>query len=169
MRGRIKALLLLAWALLRTLVMRALGKGNVGLVFFEQNYAADGLAAVSEQERRQMVNFGRCIACGLCDRNDVQRVVESGGRYRGTMTLILAASRSMPDFRAAALGFEYLSDEDLAEKERICPTRVPMRQIARFVRGRAEQGRVSAPASQGRKRLPSSFPPAARASARPPV
>src|SRR5688572_22295624 len=148
--------------------MRALGKGNVGLAFFEQNYAADGLAAVSELDRRQMPTFGRCIACGLCDRNDAQRVAQSGGRYRGTMTLILAASRSMPDFRAAALGFEHLSDEDLAEKERVCPTRVPMRQIARFVRDNAGLGRVSAPASQGRKRLPSSFPPATPASVRPP-
>jgi hypothetical protein len=35
-----------------------------------------------------------------------------------------------------------------------------MREIARFVRAKADGARVSAPASQGQKRMPSSFPPA---------
>jgi hypothetical protein len=160
MPPRIKALWLLAWALVRTLLRRAFGPRTSGFQLFQQNYAADGLSAVSEQERQEMPGFGRCVACGLCDRNDRARVLASGGRFRGTMSLIVAASRSMPDYRAAALGFAHLSDEDLRERESVCPTRVPMRAIARFVRAKADGARVSAPASQGRKRMPSSFPPA---------
>jgi len=53
------------------------------------------------------------------------------------MALVLAASRSMPDFRAAAYSWSFVSDEVLAEKERICPTLVPFRDIARFVREKA--------------------------------
>jgi succinate dehydrogenase/fumarate reductase-like Fe-S protein len=160
MPARLKALWLLAWALLRTLVRRAFGRRQSGLEQFQANYAADGLSAVTEQERRAMPRFGRCVACGLCDRNDRARILASGGRFRGTMSLMLAASRSMPDYRAAALGFAHLSDEDLRERERLCPTGVPMREIARFVRAKADGARISAPASQGRKRMPSSFPPA---------
>jgi succinate dehydrogenase/fumarate reductase-like Fe-S protein len=160
MPARLKAMWLLAWALLRTLLRRAFGRRRSGLEQFQQNYAADGLSAVTEQERHEMPRFGRCVACGLCDRNDRTRILASGGRFRGTMSLMLSASRSMPDYRAAALGFAYLNEEDLRERELVCPTRVPMREIARFVRAKAEGARVSAPASQGRKRMPSSFPPA---------
>jgi hypothetical protein len=53
------------------------------------------------------------------------------------MSLVLSASRSMPDYRAAAYSVSFISDEELAEKERICPVAVPMRQIARFVRDKA--------------------------------
>jgi hypothetical protein len=60
----------------------------------------------------------------------------------------------MPDFGAAAMGFSHVPDEVLAEKERICPTRVPMRQIAKFVREKAGEARVSFPSE-------SSAPPSA--------
>lgn len=160
MPPRIKALWLLAWALVRTLLRRLFGSRRSGFELFQQNYAADGLSAVTEQERQDMPAFGRCVACGLCDRNDRARILASGGRFRGTMSLIIAASRSMPDYRAAALGFAHLTDEDLRERESVCPTRVPIRLIARFVRAKAEGARVSVPATQGRTRMPSSVPPA---------
>jgi hypothetical protein len=41
------------------------------------------------------------------------------------------------------MGFAHVPDDVLAEKERICPTRVPMRQIAKFVREKAGEARVS--------------------------
>jgi hypothetical protein len=75
------------------------------------------------------------------------------------MSLVLAASRSMPDYRAAARGFAHVSEAELARKERLCPTRVPLREIARFVQANAAAARVSAPAVQGAKRIPSSIPP----------
>jgi hypothetical protein len=50
---------------------------------------------------------------------------------------MLASSRSLPDFAAASEALEWISDEELAEKERTCPTLVPMRRIAAFIRARA--------------------------------
>jgi hypothetical protein len=55
------------------------------------------------------------------------------------MALVLAASRSMPDFRAAAYSFSFVPDDVLAQKERLCPTGVPMRRIAEFVRAKAAE------------------------------
>ena len=137
MRGRIKAIVLLAFALLRTLLRLLFRRGRRGIAAFRQNYDADGLPPVTASEREQMPAFGRCIACGLCDRGEGQRIARSGGAYRGVMSLVLSASRSMPDYRAAAYSVSFISDEELAEKERICPVAVPMRQIARFVRDKA--------------------------------
>lgn len=139
MPARIKALWLLTLALLRTLLRLLFGRrARDGIAAFRANYDADGLPPVSAEERAKLATFSRCIACGLCDRGEGSRIAASGGAYRGTMALVLAASRSMPDFRAAAYSFSFVPDEVLAEKERICPTGVPFREIARFVRDKAE-------------------------------
>ena len=137
--GRLKAFLLLALALLRTLVRRAFGGGRAGIAAFRENYDADALPPLSEEERSGLGSFGRCIACGLCDRGEAGRIAASGGAYRGVMSLILAGSRSMPDFRAAAVAFEHVPEDVLANKETVCPTGVPFRRIARFVREKADE------------------------------
>jgi hypothetical protein len=159
MSGRIKAFALLALALLRTLWRLTWHRHIDGLARFRENYAGDGLTPLSELDRGQMRQFGRCIACGRCDRGDAERILASKGEFRGTMGLVLAASRSMPDYRAAAHGFAHLTPADLEAKERLCPTRVPLRQLARFVQANAPAARVSLPAAQGAKRIPSSIPP----------
>ena len=159
MSGRIKALILLALALIRTLWRLAWHRHIDGLARFRQNYAEDGLTSISDEERSQMRHFGGCIACGRCDRGDAPRVLASKGTFRGTMGLVLAASRSMPDYRAAARGFAHLTEAELERKELLCPTRVPLRELARFVQANAAAARISAPAAQGAKRIPSSIPP----------
>lgn len=139
MPPRLKAILLLAWALLRTLVRVTFGKKLDGIARFRENYDADRLPPVTPPEREELTEFGRCIACGLCDRGEGARIASSAGRYRGIMPLMLAASRSMPDFHAAQISFACVPDEVLGEKEQQCPTGVPMRKIARFVRDKAAE------------------------------
>jgi hypothetical protein len=135
----VKALWLLALALLGTLLRRLFRRRVDGIGAFRANYDEDGLPPVSIEERERMATFSRCIACGLCDRGEAERIAQSGGAYRGVMALALAASRSMPDYRAAAYSFSFVSDDVLAEKELICPTGVPFRQIAEFVRAKAAE------------------------------
>jgi hypothetical protein len=67
------------------------------------------------------------------------------------MDLMLASSRSMPDYDAAVSAFEAVGDARLAELERRCPTAVPMRAVAAFVRTKAaEIGVPPGPRSTGR-------------------
>lgn len=138
MTGRVKAFFMLAFALLVTTFRRLVSRRGTGLAAFRENYDADGLPPVTPEERAKMPGFERCIACGLCDRGEGARIAASGGAYRGVMALMLGGSRSMPDYRAAAYSFSFVPEEVLAEKERICPTRVPMRDVARFVRDKAQ-------------------------------
>ena len=112
---------------------------SAGLAGFRENYDRDGLPPVTPQEREAMGAFSRCIACGLCDQGEAGRIAESGGAYRGLMPLMLAASRSMPDYRAAAYSFSFVPVEVLEAKEAICPTRMPMLAVARFVRAKADE------------------------------
>ena len=128
---------LLGVALLKTLLLRLFTRGSDGIARFRENYDADGLPPVTAEEREHLVTFQRCIACGLCDRGEAGRIARSGGAYRGVMALVVAGSRSMPEFRAAAYGFDFVPDAVLAEKESICPVRIPFRRIARFVRDKA--------------------------------
>lgn len=139
MPGRLHALLLLAWALIVTLFRRAFGRGPRGLALFHANYDADRLPPVTKDERDELATFGGCIACGRCNLGDGPRIAASSGAFPGTMSLMLACSRSMPDYDAAVRAFAFVSNDALAEKEQLCPTGVPMRRIAAFVKQKAAE------------------------------
>ena len=130
---RVQALFILGWALVRSLFAGLFGMRR-GLADFNRSYAADRLSPVSPAERAILPTFSGCIACGLCDVGEGVRIATSRGAYRGTMDLMLASSRSMPDHDAALASFAATSDARLAELETRCPTQVPMRQIAAWVR-----------------------------------
>jgi succinate dehydrogenase/fumarate reductase-like Fe-S protein len=135
---KLHAVLILAWALVRTVFFHLL-RATPGLEAFRRNYAADRLPPVSPEERRLLPTLGGCIACGLCDVGEGDSIAASRGEYAGTMDLMLASSRSMPDYDAAALSFARVSDERLAQLEARCPARVPMRKVAAFVRTKAAE------------------------------
>jgi hypothetical protein len=136
--GRLHAFFLLAWALLRSVLTSLLG-GRRGLADFQRSYAADRLPPVTPEERRELPLLGGCIACGVCDVGEGVRIVRSGGLYVGVMDLMLASSRSMPDYDAASRSFDAVGENRLTELEARCPTHVPMRRVAAFVRGKAAE------------------------------
>jgi hypothetical protein len=138
----LRAGLLLAWALTRTVLGNLFGLRR-GLPEFQASYA--GLPPLSPAERRALPLFSGCIACGLCDIGEGARAAASGGVYAGVMDLMLASSRGMPDFDAAVQSFDAVGDARLAELEARCPVRVPMRQVAAFVRAKAGEGVKAAP------------------------
>ena len=136
--GRLHALLILAWALVRSLLAPLFGTRR-GLADFRKSYAPDRLPPVSPEERRTLPMLEGCVACGLCDVGEGARIARSGGAFAGVMDLMLASSRSMPDFDAAARSFDAIGDARLAELETRCPVRVPMRKVAAFVRAKAAE------------------------------
>jgi hypothetical protein len=118
------------------------------LADFRRSYAADRLPPVTAEERRLLPLLGSCIACGLCNDGEGAAMAASGGAYAGPMDLMLASSRSMPDYDAAVRSFAAVSDERLALLEARCPVRLPMRRLAAFVRAKAAE--VEAPARRTR-------------------
>lgn len=135
---RLHALFILALCLVKSLFAPLFGARR-GLREFRVDYGPDRLPPVSPEERRVLPLLGGCIACGLCDIGEGVRAARSAGAYAGTMDLMLASSRSMPDYDAAAKSFAAVSDARLAELERRCPARVPMRKVAAFVRGKGSE------------------------------
>lgn len=136
--GRLHALFVLAWGLVRLLLAPLVGARR-GLADFRRSYAADCIPPVTPSERQLLPELSGCIACGLCDVGEGAAIARSGGRYAGVMDLMLSSSRNMPDFDAAAASFDAVGDERLAELEPRCPARVPMRRLAAFVRSKAAE------------------------------
>jgi succinate dehydrogenase/fumarate reductase-like Fe-S protein len=136
--GRLHALFVLAWGLIRSLLAPLLGRRR-GLAEFVRSYAADRLPPLTPGERRELPLLSGCIACGLCDIGEGAAIARSSGQYAGVMDLMLASSRNMPDFDAAVRSFDAVGDERLAELEMRCPARVPMRRVAAFVRAKAAE------------------------------
>jgi hypothetical protein len=130
--GRALAVIVLAVGLVRVLFLRMFG-ALTGLGLFRKNYGPDRLTAVSAKDRAAMPTFSRCIACGRCDLGEGERMRASRGAYPGLMQLVLASSRNMPDYDAAALGFAFVPEDVLRAKRSECPTDVPFEDIARFV------------------------------------
>jgi succinate dehydrogenase/fumarate reductase-like Fe-S protein len=136
--GRLHALVLLTWALVRSLLAPLLGTRR-GLAEFRSSYAPDRLPPLTPDERRGLPELTGCIACGLCNVGEGDRIARSGGVYAGVMDLMLASSRNMPDFDAAVRSFDAVGDDCLAQLEARCPVGVPMRRLAAFVRAKAAE------------------------------
>ncbi len=135
--ARLHALWILSWAFLTMLLKKVFRFGPRGLALFRQNYEAERLTSLSPTERVEVAGYGLCIACGRCNVGDAARIAESRGAYPGTMAIMLASSRNLPDFAAASEALRFISDEDLRAKEGTCPTNVPMRKVAAFIRNHA--------------------------------
>jgi hypothetical protein len=149
--GRALAIAVLAWSLVKVTVNRLFG-APTGLALFHQNYDADRLPPVLPEEREALASYSRCIACGRCDIGEASRIAASNGAYPGLMTIVLASSRSMPDFDAAKIALDHVPDEVLSEKEAICPTGVPFLSLARFVRAKAALAKATGLQASGSPR-----------------
>lgn len=136
--GPLHALALLAWALVRSVLGSLFGMRR-GLADFFRSYAPDHVVPLDAHDRPRVPRLGGCIACGLCDAGEGAAMARSGGAYHGVMDLMLASSRSMPDYDAAVRSFDAVGEARLAELEKRCPAHVPMREVAAFVRKKALQ------------------------------
>ncbi|MFO0615971.1 MAG: hypothetical protein U0414_25475 [Polyangiaceae bacterium] len=145
--GRALAAIVLAVGLVRVLLLRMFG-AVTGLKLFERNYGPDRLNAVSPRDRARMPTFSRCFACGRCDLGEGERMRASRGAYPGLMQLVLASSRSMPDYDMAARGFAFVPTDVLRSKRRICPADVPFEEIAKFVDDNAQRSLRSGVATE---------------------
>lgn len=135
---QLHAIVILAWSLVRSLLAPVF-RERLGVADFRSHYAPDRLPPVAPDERKKLPLFGGCIACGVCDLGAGAHANASGGAFAGTMDLMLASSRSMPDYDAASISFAAIPDDELAALEKRCPSRVPMRAIARFVRAKGAE------------------------------
>ncbi len=110
-------------------------KPRDGYARFRRNYLEDGLLEITPEERDRLPEFSRCIHCGLCgtacpnlERLDQSRLLSD------PHLLAVAFSRSIPDFLYARDFMEqWQGCGDCAECLNVCPTQVPLWDIARYI------------------------------------
>ena len=135
MSARLNALFLLAFALLKTILLRLRPKRS--LLMFAQHYGSEGIAAVLPGESKELARAGACIACGRCDAFEGERVANSRTGYRGMMAFALAGTRSLPDYSYTAATIRDVPDDAFQKAERECPEGVPLFSLAELVRKHA--------------------------------
>lgn len=136
-RRRAAALGRLAATYAGHLARRALRRDADGLAAFSALYSADRITAITAAEREQLPAHGDCVACGLCGFA-APRV----GHLRPER-LPSQLTRSLPDlWTARELD---LGGLDWAAGEAVCPTGVPLGQVAGFVAARLAREGAQAP------------------------
>jgi len=126
---------LLGLALFKTLVAMVLVPGRRGLRRFEENYREDHLLALAPAEHSAQPSMSNCIACGRCEGGGAGNAAARMAGFHGLMSFMLSASRSMPDFPAAAGMISELDDAWLERMEARCPSGISFRRVAGVVRG----------------------------------
>lgn len=130
----------LGWYFAKRLLVRAFLPRR-GLARFLGAYGPEGLFPLERQEKDVVASLSRCIACGACDvRFDAYGRV-ARDTLRAPSDLVLAASRSLPEWAALAAPIAELERGDLVALEAVCPARIPFRDVVRVARARAASQR----------------------------
>ncbi|HEV8321715.1 MAG TPA: hypothetical protein VG389_08895 [Myxococcota bacterium] len=139
---------LVAWIYLalafwrHVLLLRPWRRPRYGLDRFRANYAPDGLRPLTPQERERQPLHARCISCGLCVAAFVEAETRDADREPGTPPPPAAPLPALP-VRYARAGHDawavdvelqpLLATRALAVAESVCPTQVPLADVARFI------------------------------------
>jgi succinate dehydrogenase/fumarate reductase-like Fe-S protein len=106
---------------------------------FLANYASEGLVPLTNEDRKVLRGAARCIHCGLCDAYDAALSTLPRTVYEGASLLPIAYSRATPDLPRARTALSRLNDAHLTDAERVCPTGVPLRELARYLRRKLDE------------------------------
>ncbi len=124
--ARLFAWWLLGWSLVFTLVRWVAGAGRRGEARFREQYAGDLPPPGDAGDRAAFDALGTCIACGLCDRAAPTAPAAPEALAPGLTSLVLVASRSVPDLIASAADLARFDAAALEALELDCPTRYPL-------------------------------------------
>lgn len=126
----------LGWYFAKRLLVRTFLPRR-GLARFLGAYGPEGLFPLEIEEKTAVSSLSRCVGCGACDaRFDAYgRVART--TLRAPSELVLAASRSLPEWDALAAPLAELERGDLAALEAVCPARIPFQDVVRVAKKRA--------------------------------
>jgi len=123
--------------------LKRLLRGEGGVERFHENYGPEGLIPTTLEDRAMLTAAGRCIACGLCDAFDGNLARMDRVLYDGASLLPRQWARSSAELPFARRALLRLRPAELEEAQAVCPTGVPLVELAHWLRGRAR--RIPAP------------------------
>lgn len=135
--GWLRGNLYLAWRAAVVHPLRRLRERRPrGLVGFIDHYGSEGLLPTTSRDKAMLAAAGRCISCGLCDELDghLRSVAHPG--YQGASLFSRQYARSSVEIAFAREVLEAIDPERYREGEAVCPTRVPLVELARWLQER---------------------------------
>jgi hypothetical protein len=108
--------------------------GRTGKQRFLDNYATEGLVPTGDEDQHALLAASRCINCGLCDFHDLVLGTVPRHQYSGMSLFPVAYTRWTSDLARLSKAVHEVTDDALAAGEAVCPTRVPLRILAAYVR-----------------------------------
>jgi succinate dehydrogenase/fumarate reductase-like Fe-S protein len=138
--SRVYASILLGWHfLLHYLKKLTFQYDPGGLKQFRENFDDEGLGSLSEEDRRALHQWQRCIGCGLCEAACPELSVIPENRHAGPRYLAMAAMRDLSEPDLAIPTADIVSSGDCERAEAVCPVDIPLEDIADFLRRQNEQ------------------------------
>jgi ferredoxin len=139
--GRAAAWLNLAYRFGRHVLVRmpqrALGRGG-DLIRFTDAVGPEGYVPLLEAERDVLPATMRCIQCGLCSLACPELRSAPASAWEETWTFVAGPSRSIDRAGVVLAGISPCAE--CSRCEAVCPTGVPIRQLAALVQRMAEAG-----------------------------
>ncbi len=132
MGDNILAKLNLAWAFFLHCLKWPLLQGKDGYQQFLDNYATEGLIALSRSDKDWLLKFSGCFNCGICDSVCTALLEKPREVFPGPSYLATTLTRSTTQFWAAGLDFSHCEGCELCQK--VCPNHVPIQEAFRFIR-----------------------------------
>ena len=133
--GKVVAWLNLAWNFARHVTVqlpaRLLGR-DTGAQRFRAAVFAEGYVPLTPDERALVPAAMQCINCGLCSLACPDLTAAPHSAWEETWTFVAGPSRSLDHAALVAAGISPCADCD--ECARVCPTGVPITQIAAMLR-----------------------------------
>ena len=103
----------------------------------KENYAADGLLTLTAEERLRLPAFETCLSCGLCDAM-CSDLAAAKSLFQGAPqpTQLVYSTRLWPNLPLAEeIERAFSACGECRDCEAVCPTGVPLRELAAFIRG----------------------------------
>jgi len=105
------------------------GDSAKGLQKFLANYAPEGLLPLTADDHQVLLGASRCIHCGLCDAS----TAAGDGSFLSVSLLPVAYARATPHLVNLEGALSELHFDALKKAEAVCPTRVPLVALARYL------------------------------------
>ncbi len=106
---------------------------------FRRNFLPEGLVPTSAEDRERLREASRCIHCGLCDAAAI-----GVGVSPSLVPLVFARTAVELPLAGRELALLLARPELLEVGERLCPERVPLVRLARWLGERLERVREAA-------------------------
>ncbi len=132
---RIYAFVLLGWHfLLHYLRKLTFVYDPGGIEQFRENFDQEGLGSLSDEDRRALHQWQRCIGCGLCEAACPELSVIPDNRHAGPRYLAMGTIRDLSESELAVPSAEALERCDCEDLREVCPVDIPICDIAAFIR-----------------------------------